>query len=86
MLVCVQIALFHAMDLAPMRPNDVGPNVPLDTRRIVLLVPKLGLDLLREFSLPGVFMSLTAAGGPIPVRKPTNARRCCELRFILGTH
>lgn len=70
-LVCLQIALYHALDLAPMNLSDIvsGP-VPLDTRRAVLLVPKLGLNLLREFTLPGVYMSVTAAtGAPIPVRK-----------------
>eukprot|EP00752_Nemacystus_decipiens_P005603 g5071.t1 len=63
-----QMALFHALDLAHIRLDNSGPGrpLPLDTRRIVLLVPKRGLDLLREFSLPGMFMSLTAPAGPVP--------------------
>lgn len=67
---CTQMGLFHALDLAPLRRGDFGSSsIPLDTRRIVLLVPKVGLDLLREFALPGVFISLTAMAGRMPVRK-----------------
>lgn len=61
-----QMALFHALDLAPMRASDIGAGpepqlIPVDTRRAVLLVPKSGLNLLREFALPGVYMSVTGA-------------------------
>ncbi|CAM9230359.1 unnamed protein product [Scytosiphon promiscuus] len=57
-----QMALFHALDLARMRRCDMGSGpIPVDTRRAVLLVPKSGLDLLREFKLPGVYMSVTGA-------------------------
>lgn len=68
----MQMALFHALDLAPITINSFSPGrpLPLDTRRIVLLVPKRGLDLLRAFSLPGVYLSMTANEGPFPVRKP----------------
>lgn len=90
MLACTQMGLFHALDLAHLRLSDLGSGVPLDTRRLVLLVPKLGLNLLREFALPGVFMSLTATTGlPLPVRKATlrGCSRFCdqEVRFFRGS-
>lgn len=61
-----QMALFHALDVARMRASDISAEappsqVPVDTRRAVLLVPKSGLNLLREFALPGVYMSVTGA-------------------------
>lgn len=34
-------------------------SIPLDTRRVVLLVPQSGISLLREFVAPEVFLSLT---------------------------
>ncbi|CAM9617444.1 unnamed protein product [Hapterophycus canaliculatus] len=56
------MALFHALDLVRMRTSDLGSGAfPLDTRRVVLLVPRSGLSLLREFKLPGVYMALTGA-------------------------
>lgn len=56
------MALFHTLDLARMRLSDLGSGpLPLDTRRAVLLVPQSGLSLLREYRLPGVFMSVTGA-------------------------
>lgn len=47
-----------------MRPGTAPQDIPVvsfDTRRAVLLVPKSGLNLLREFELPGVYMSVTGA-------------------------
>ncbi|CAM9288454.1 unnamed protein product [Ectocarpus fasciculatus] len=58
-----QMALFHAMDLVPIRPSPNEPGAPLDTRRVVLLVPHSGLMLLRAFSLPEIYLSLAGTRG-----------------------
>lgn len=55
----LQMAVFQAMGLAPIRlPPHLRHNSP-DARRIALFVPKSGLILLRAFRLPEVFLSLT---------------------------
>lgn len=38
-------------------------SIPLDTRRVVLLVPESGISLLREFRTPEVFLSLADKSG-----------------------
>ncbi|CAM9211239.1 unnamed protein product, partial [Laminaria digitata] len=52
-----QAALFHALGLAPIA--QVSLSMPVDTRRVVLLVPASGLSLLREFNVPEVYLGLT---------------------------
>ncbi|CAM9358762.1 unnamed protein product [Scytosiphon promiscuus] len=60
-----QVALFQALDLVPIRKSYGGRmrSIPLDTRRVVLLVPQSGINLLRAFITPEVFLSLTAKNG-----------------------
>ena len=61
MFVYAQMILFHVMGLARQACNLGAGPVPLDARRVVLLVPKSGLSLLREFKIPRVYMSVTGA-------------------------
>ena len=65
MHTCIQAALFHTLDLSKISPStfSVFP-LPLDTRRIVLLVPQLGLSALRECAIPEVFLSVTGIQAP----------------------
>ncbi|CAM9120897.1 unnamed protein product [Ectocarpus sp. 6 AP-2014] len=75
-----QMALFHALDLARMRPCDLGSGpIPLDTRRVVLLVPKSGLSLLRHFQLPGVYLSVTGATTMQPF---DNHFTCAHMAYV----
>lgn len=56
----LQAAVFHALGLAPITQSFFGGYlpVPLDTRRVVLLVPKSGLRLLRAFASPEIYLAL----------------------------
>lgn len=61
------MGLFHALGLISIREScpalTRGPKVPpLDTRRVVLLVPEAGLSLLRAFHAPEVFLSISDNG------------------------
>lgn len=57
----LQMSVFHALGLAPVRYSYfLDIPIPLDTRRVVLLVPKSGLSLLREVSsTTEIFLSLS---------------------------
>ena len=59
-----QMAVFHALGLAPVRHTFFyNIPIPLDTRRVVLLVPKSGLPLLRDVSSTEIFLSLSEKVG-----------------------
>ncbi|CBN79557.1 conserved unknown protein [Ectocarpus siliculosus] len=60
-----QIAVFHALGLVPIRQH-FGPMLPIpgDLRRLVLLVPKSGLSLLREFTQPELYLALAGTLEP----------------------
>lgn len=57
-----QVALFYALGLVPIRQLYFPEPCPLDNRRVVLLVPKPGIQLLNEFTAPEVNLSLTVQG------------------------
>ena len=53
------------MELSRIRQSNCAiMSSPLDTRRVVLLVPKCGLRALREFAVPEIFISLTGTQEP----------------------
>lgn len=56
----LQAALFQAFNLPPIRQSYAGDtsSPPLDSRRVVLLVPQSGISLLRAFVAPEAFLSL----------------------------
>ena len=51
--------MFHTLGLVPIRPSLGFPSDPLDTRRVVLLVPKSGLALLRAFRQSELYLALS---------------------------
>ncbi|CAB1098062.1 unnamed protein product [Ectocarpus sp. CCAP 1310/34] len=60
-----QMAVFHALGLAPIRqPIGAMFPIPRDLRRVVLLVPKAGLSLLREFTQPELYLALAGTLEP----------------------
>lgn len=58
--------MFHALGLAPISQVFYGGNIPipLDTRRVVLLVPKPGLRLLRSFKSSEIYLALSGKVQP----------------------
>ena len=54
-----QIAVFQTLGLAPIRSSLGFLSDPLDTRRVVLLVPKSGLLLLRAFRQAELYLALS---------------------------
>lgn len=61
----LQMAVFHALGLAPIRqPVGTMLPVPRDLRRVVLLVPKSGLSLLRAFTQPELYLALSGTLEP----------------------
>lgn len=70
-----------------MRVCDMGSGpIPTDTRRVILLVPKSGLDLLREFKLPGVYMSVTGATEQQPFDNHFSSAHMAFVRVHRGGH
>ena len=53
------MAVFHTLGLASIRPSTGFQSYPVDTRRVVLLVPKSGLALLRAFRQSELYLALS---------------------------